>query len=348
MAQPGFFDLDNRLESISRLGDPLEVLNRSIPWETFRPVLSKALRKFRKSNAGRKPYDSVLMFKILVLQSLYNLSDDRTEFQIRDRLSFMRFLKLNFEDPVPDAKTLWLFRETLAQKGVIGKLFRKFNRYLDREGYIARQGQIVDASLVPVPIQRNTRDENAQVKNGEVPESWRDNPDKLRQKDTDARWTQKNGKSYYGYKNHVSADRRHKLIRNYEVTHAAVHDGQVLDRILDARNTGASVWGDSAYRSKEADAHLKERNFKNRLHYKGYRDKPLSSARQRINKKRSTVRALVEHIFGFQENSFGGKFIRSIGLIRARARIGLMNLAYNMRRLIFLEKQKLARPRCAT
>ena len=103
MSQPGFFDLDNRYESISKLGDPLEVLDQAIPWETFRPVLSKALRKFKKSNAGRKPYDSVFMFKILVLQSLYNLSDDQTEFQIRDRLSFMRFLGLDFEGKVPDA-----------------------------------------------------------------------------------------------------------------------------------------------------------------------------------------------------------------------------------------------------
>lgn len=346
MAQPGFFDLDNRLESISRLGDPLEVLNRSIPWETFRPVLVKALRKFRKFNAGRKPYDSVLMFKILILQSLYNLSDDQTEFMVPDRLSFMRFLELDLEAPVPDAKTLWLFRETLAQKGVIDKLFRKFNRYLDREGYIARQGQIVGATLVPVPIQRNTRDDNANLKSGEVPASWQDNPNKLRQKDTDARWTQKNGKSYYGYKNHVHADRKHKLVRNYEVTHAAVHDSQMLARILDTRNTGAPVWGDSAYRSKETDAHLKERNFKNQLHYKGYRHKPLSEARQRINRKRSSIRCLVEHIFGFQQNSLGGKLVRSIGLIRAKAKIGLMNLAYNLRRYLYLEK--LAHARCAT
>ena len=123
MTQPGFFDLDNRYESISKLGDPLEVLDHAIPWETFRPVLSKALHKFKKNNAGRKPYDSVFMFKILVLQSLNNLSDDQTEFMIKDRLSFMRFLGLDFEDTVPDAKTLWLFRDTLSNKNAIDKLF---------------------------------------------------------------------------------------------------------------------------------------------------------------------------------------------------------------------------------
>lgn len=340
MAQPGFFDLDNRYESISKLGDPLEVLDRAIPWETFRPVLNKVLRKFKKSNAGRKPYDPVFMFKILVLQSLYNLSDDQTEFQIKDRLSFMRFLGLDFEDTVPDAKTLWLFRDTLANKGAIDKLFRKFNRYLDREGLYARQGQLIDASLVPVPVQRNTREENSCIKKGEVPEDWQEQPHKLRQKDTDARWMKKNGQSHYGYKNHVNADRRHKLIRAFEVTTASVHDSQVFEQIIDPANTGKQVWADSAYRSETIDQTLKQRGFKNEIKHKGYRNAPLTEAKQRINKKRSSIRAPVEHIFGFQENSLGGKFIRTVGRIRARAKIGLMNLAYNMKRYVYLTKSK--------
>ena len=126
MVQPGLFDLDNRLESLSRLGDPLLTLNKTIPWNTFRPTLTKALKKFRKNNAGRKPFDSILMFKILILQSLYNLSDDQTEYQIKDRLSFTRFLDLELEETIPDAKTLWTFRDTLSQKGAIEKLFKKF------------------------------------------------------------------------------------------------------------------------------------------------------------------------------------------------------------------------------
>lgn len=340
MAQPGFFDLDNRYESLSHMGDPLEVLGRSVPWETFRPVLSKALRKFKKSNAGRRPYDSVLMFKILVLQSLYNLSDDQTEFQIKDRLSFMRFLGMDFEDSVPDAKTLWLFRDTLANKGAIDKLFRKFNRYLDREGLIARQGQLIDASLVPAPVQRNTREENAQIKQGEVPEGWENEPHKLRQKDTDARWVRMQGHNHYGYKNHVSADRKHKLIRAYDVTNASVHDSRVFDQLLDPDNTGKQVWADSAYRSEEIDQTLKKRGLKNEIKYKGYRYASLSEAKQRINQKRSSVRAPVEHIFAFQANSLGGKFVRCIGILRARARIGLMNLAYNMKRYVYLTKNK--------
>ena len=340
MSQPGFFDLDNRYESISKLGDPLEVLAQAIPWETFRPVLSKALRKFKKSNAGRKPYDSVFMFKILVLQSLYNLSDEQMEFQIKDRLSFMRFLKLDFEATVPDAKTLWLFRDTLANKNAIDKLFRRFNRTLDREGLFARQGQLIDASIVPVPVQRNTLEENTRVKQGEVPQDWQEQPHKLQQKDTDARWVKKNGRSYYGYKNHVNADRKHKLIRTFDVTAASVHDSRVFNRLLDSNNTCKQVFADSAYRSEEISCTLKKRGLKNEIHHKGYRGTPLTEAKQRVNHNRSKVRARVEHIFGFQQNSLGGKFIRTIGILRARAKIGLMNLAYNMKRYVYLTKNK--------
>ena len=342
MSQLSFFDLDNRYKSLSQLGDPLEILDRSIPWETFRPALNKALRKYKKSNAGRKPYDPVLMFKVLVLQSLYNLSDDQTEYQIKDRLSFTRFLGLHNENAIPDAKTLWLFRDTLSQKGAVKKLFKRFNRFLDDEGFVARQGQIIDASIVPVPIQRNTREENASIKQGKVPETWEDKPHKLRRKDTDARWTKKNGASYFGYKNHINADRKHKLIRDYETTHAAVHDSQVFDELLDPDNTGKQVWADSAYRSGRSGQELKRLNLKNEIHHKGNRGRSLSAAKLRVNKKRSKVRARVEHVFGYQQNSLGGKLIRTVGIARAKAKIGLMNLAYNMKRYVFLQRLSLS------
>ena len=339
MAQPGLFDLDNRLESLSRLGDPLEILNQTIPWGSFRPTLTKSLKKDRKSNAGRKPFDSVLMFKILVLQSLQNLSDDRTEYHIRDRLSYTRFLGLGLEDTIPDAKTLWAFRDTLSQNGAIKKLFNKFNRFLDDKGFVAKQGQIIDASIVPAPTQRNTRKENEIIKQGNVPENWEDKPHKLRRKDTDARWARKNGIRYFGYKNHVSADRKHKLIRAFEVTNASMHDSKVFNNLLDPTNTGKQVWADSAYRSETSSQELKRRNLKNEIHYKGNRRKPLSEAKLRVNKKRSGVRARVEHVFAFQQNSLGGKLVRSVGIMRAKTKIGMMNLTYNMKRYVFLQRR---------
>lgn len=340
MGQMGFFDVANRYAGLDAKNDPLVKINDVVPWETFRARLEAAWRRppeDRKSTAGRKPWDAVVMFKAIVLCELYNLSDDQVEYQLRDRLSFMRFLGLGLEDGVPDAKTVWLYRDVLAQEGVIEEVFDAFDGYLKQQGYLAMGGQIIDASIVPVPKQRNSREENAKIKDGGTPEGWEQQPAKRSQKDTDARWTKKHGKSHYGYKNHVTVDRRHKLVRRYKVTDAAVHDSQVVDDILDADNTASGVWADSAYRSAEIEAKLEKKGLNSRIHRKGHRNKPLSEREKRSNKTRSKVRARVEHVFGAQSNDMGGTLVRSIGLVRARARIGLKNLAYNMRRLVQLE-----------
>jgi hypothetical protein len=163
-----------------------------LPWEDFRADIesvTKTKPEERKSNAGRRPYDAILKFKIVVLQSLHNLSDEQTEYLIRDRISFMRFLDLELEDSVPDATTIWLFREALAQAGLIDKLFERFGRHLEAAGYIARGGQIIDA--LPVPKQRNTKEENKAIKAGKTPEGWEQQPAKHAQKDKDARWTRR-------------------------------------------------------------------------------------------------------------------------------------------------------------
>ena len=347
MTQMGFFDLSDRYASLDAKKDPLVEIDAVVPWEEFRSILDEVWRKpdaERKSRAGRKPMDTVLMFKTLLLSALYNLSDDQIEYQVRDRLSFMRFLGLSLADRVPDAKTVWLYRDALAQAGKVEELFRQFDGYLARQGYIARGGQILDASIVAGPRNHNTRDENAAIKKGENPEHWENKPAKRSQKDVDARWTKKHGKSHYGYKNHVNVDRRHKLVRRYRVTDAAVHDSQVLDDILDPDNTASDVWADSAYRSAAIEATLDEKGLKSRIHRKGRRNKPLSERETQGNKTRSKVRARVEHIFGSQSNDMGGTLVRSIGLVRAKARIGLKNLAYNMRRLVQLERLAAASP----
>jgi IS5 family transposase len=198
-------------------------------------------------------------------------------------------------------------------------------------------GQIVDASIVPVPKQRNTREENEAVKAGKTPKGWNKKPRKKRHKDVDARWTKKHGKSHYGYKNHINVDRRHKLIRDYEVSDASVHDSRMLDDLIDADNTSSDFWGDSAYRSADAESRLEDKGYHSHIHHKGKRNKPLTARQMKANKTRSKVRVRVEHVFGFQERSMGGKFIRTIGLARAKTKIGMMNLVYNMNRLIQLE-----------
>jgi IS5 family transposase len=343
VGQLGFHDLDKRLDAISAKRDPLEALNGLIPFESFRAEIEAVVRlapEERKSKAGRKPFDAVMMFKVLVLQTLYNLADEQVEYQIRDRLSFMRFLGLGLEDTVPDATTVWLFREALAKAGLVKTLFERFNRHLDAKGYIARGGQIVDATIVEAPKQHNTREENEAIKAGKTPEGWEENAAKNAQKDKDARWTKKNEESFYGYKNH----RKHKLVRRYAETEASVHDSQKLDEVLDKSNTSNEVWADSAYRSAETEAKLKERGFKSRIHCRAARNHPLSDRQKAANTTRSRVRARVEHVFGDQQNAMGGIFVRTIGIARAAVKIGMMNLVYNMRRFVSLERVAAAPP----
>jgi IS5 family transposase len=277
------------------------------------------------------------MFRMLVLQALHNLSDEQAEYQVRDRLSFTRFLRLGIEDGIPDATTLWLFREKLAKASLIEKLFERFDQYLAARGYMARGGQMVDATIVPVPKQRNSRDENDTVKAGETPAVWEKKPAKLCRKDCDARWTKKHGKCFFGYKNHVNADAKHKLIRRYEVTDAAVHDSQLLDALLTKGNTSTAVFADSAYRSAESETKLKAGGFNSRIHWRASRNHPLSAAQTQANRAKSRVRARIEHVFGAQQSSVGGRIVRTIGIVRARAKIGLQNLVYNMRRVATLE-----------
>jgi transposase, IS5 family len=345
MAQLGFFDADRRLAALSAKGDPLEAIGGLVPWESFRADIEAVVltpEDARKSNAGRKPIDAIVMFRMLVLQSLYNLSDEQVEFQVRDRLSFTRFLGLGFEDRIPDGTTLWLFRERLAKAGLIEKLFARFGHYLEAKGYIARGGQMVDATIVPVPKNRNSKEENEAVKAGRTPHAWAKKPAKNRQKDKDARWTKKHGKSFYGYKNHVNADARYKLIRRYGVSDASVHDSGQFDALLTKANTSVEVYADSAYRSAAIEAKLKARGFKSRIHARAGRNRPLSQAQEAANRKKSKIRARIEHVFGAQEIAPGGRIVRTIGMVRAQAKIGLANLAYNIRRLVTLERMATA------
>ena len=281
---------------------------------------------------------------MLVLQQLHNLSDERIEYQIRDRLSFMRFLGLQLEDRVPDAKTVWLFRERLKELKLVDVLFARFHEQLAAQGYVARAGQLIDATFVEVPRQRNSREENAKIKAGETPADWEEPSAKpmLRQKDVDARWTKKNEAKHYGYKNHINADEAHswsvdhKLVQSFSVTNASVHDSQVFEALLDqtAQDDGKkrATYADSAYCSKLQEEKLAAKNITSQICEKGARGHPLTEEQKASNKTKSKVRARVEHVFGAQAQ-MGGHIVRTIGLLRAQVKIGMMNLVYNMVRL---------------
>lgn len=332
----GLFDEQIRLEKLSKKQDPLERLSTHIDFEFFRKPLQEFFNKEAdRSKGGRPAYDYVLMFKILILQRYYNLSDDTIEYAILDRLSFMRFLGLGINDPVPDAKTIWLFRDKLAAQGMVEKLFAHLDRQLDKYGIIVHKGKIVDASIVEVPLQRNSRDENEDLKEGKIPD-WDEN--KLRQKDTDAKWTRKNNTNYFGYKNHIKADSKTKLITGYKATAANVNDNQVIGELLTRKEDGGQcLWADSAYSSEAIEEMCLSKNIKSRIHQQGYRNRKLTEAQRQRNRKKSKIRARVEHIFGFMTNSMNEMYLQYRSLVRNRAAIGLMNLTYNLFRLVQLK-----------
>lgn len=294
------------------------------------------------------------MFKILILQGLYNLSDDQTEYQIKDRISFMRFLGLQLEDRVPDAKTIWLYREILTKTGAIKKLFKRFDTQLRLQGYLAMGGQIVDATVVQAPRPKMTKEEKAQVKAGETPPEWQDNPAKNAQKDKDGRWTMKRSNAKpdpmtgkagpeilvpaFGYKNHINTDRTHGLIREFEVTPASAADGPQLAKVIDTNNTASDVWADTAYRSKANETLIEDLGLKSKIHFRKPKGKKMSGPHQRANATRSKVRSKIEHVFGMLKTQMN-LTIRTIGKHRAATKIGMANLVYNMRRLAWLEQR---------
>nr|WP_249201644.1 IS5 family transposase [Gluconobacter sphaericus] len=354
MKQPGFFDVEERLARLSGLGDQLEAFSRTVDFEVFRPDLEQALAYSDGSKGGRPPFDPVLMFKILMIQTLNNLSDERTEYLINDRLSFMRFLGLALSDRVPDAKTIWLFRERLTQAGAIERLFDRFDATLRNAGYLPMSGQILDATLVAAPKQRNTNAEKADLRAGRTPKDWQDKPAKLLHKDRNARWTLKFTKAkrqddetmpssdlaipFFGYKSHVSIDRKFRFIRKWKTTDAAASDGARLrEGLLDKTNTASTVWADTAYRSKANEDFMEKQGSVLKVHRKKPHLKPMPRHVQKSNAGKSVIRSRVEHVFADQKSQTG-LFVRTVGITRATMRIGLANIVYNMRRFLFLER----------
>jgi len=327
----GLFDEQETQERLSKIGNPLEMISEVIDFEIFREKLeSKLLNQNKKNNAGAKPYDVVMMFKIMILQRYYGLGDTQIEYQILDRLSFKKFLGLESGDKVPDEKTVWLFRENLTKSGLVKEIFEQFRQYLETEGLIMNEGKMIDASFTIAPRQRNTREENKMIKEGRGDELWNDKPNKKRHKDIDARWTKKNNETFYGYKNHAKVDTKSKFIDNYEVTDASVHDSQPLDDLLSEEDEGQDFYADSAYTGEEQEKVIDKYKMKNKVNEKGYRNKPLTDEQKTSNREKSKTRARVEHVFGFMEQSMNGLIVRSVGIVRATGIIGLINLKYNL------------------
>lgn len=327
----GLFDEQEQLVKLSEIGNPLEMISKVVDFEMFRAVLEDSLlNKDKKSNAGAKPYDVVMMFKIIILQRYYGLGDKQLEYQIIDRASFKQFLGLESGDKVPDEKTVWAFRETLTNKGLVEKMFDEFHDFLENKGIIMNEGKMIDASFTIAPRQRNSREENKTIKQGKGDELWNEKPHKKRHKDIDARWTKKNNETFYGYKNHTKVDTKSKFIDKYTVTDASVHDSQALEDLLTEKDKNQDLHADSAYTGEEQEKVISRYEMNNKVNEKGCRNKPLTEEQKINNREKSKTRARVEHVFGFMEQSMNGLFLRSVGMVRATGIIGLINLTYNL------------------
>lgn len=323
------FDAENAAQKLSEIGNPLEKLDSVIDFEMFRSRLEESMvNHSTKSNAGAKQYDVVMMFKVIVLRQYYNLSYEQTEYQIIDRSSFKQFLGLASGDKVPDANTIRNFFEGLKEKGFGERLFQDFVDNLLEKGFIFNEGQIVDASFVLAPRQRNSREENKKIKAGEGDGLWNDKPNKKRQKDIDASWAQKGGEDFFGYKVSAKVDGKRKFVKKIVVTTASPHDSKMFPDLMDESDRGQVTFADSAYVGQEEA--LQKYGLKDEICEKGYRGNPLAVEQREENRKKSVIRSRVEHVFGFMEGAMHGLTVRTIGIARATAHIFLKCLTYNM------------------
>jgi transposase, IS5 family len=334
MIKESLFAAEERETKLDKLGDILQVLEKHVDFKALSQALDQAVPRPSQEKGGRPPYPIEIMVRVIVLQQLYNLSDEQMEFQLLDRLSFQRFVGLRHSSQIPDRTTVWTFKERLIKADASDTLFDAVNRELDKHGYIARCGQIIDATLVPAPRQQIDKDEKALIKQDAMPIDW--TPAQRRQKDIDATWTQKHGKSHHGYKLTTSVDKRYKLIRKLKVSTASEHDTHHLEDVLDNSNTSRDVYADKGYVDGEREARLHDQGWRMRIQHKAPKGKTQSDCQQRRNQRIAKSRARVEHVYASLQQ-MGGKGLRCIGLDRAVLQLNLKAATYNLRRLCSLK-----------
>ncbi len=258
------------------------------------------------------------MLRMLLLQNWCNLADEGIEEAVDDRLSFRRFAGIPLDKAVPDHSTVWRFRQEIMSHGLSEVLFDEINRQLDgRLGLMVKKGTLTDASLVEANVKKPPFEE------GEVSE-----------RDPDAGWTKKNGKSHFGDKAHVGVDEESGLIRKAILTGAALHDRLPADALLSGDEKAA--YGDKAYGSEDRRARLKEAGIMDGLMYKAPRGKPLKDWRKAFNKAVSSIRSGVERAFGLMKRSYGLRRVRYLGRGRNQRHLHLVAMAINLRRALVL------------
>lgn len=294
--------------------DQLERLHGLVRWYRFERVLAG----LRDEGPGRAAWPVLVMFKALLLQALYGLSERELEAALGDRLSFRRFVGLSIEDAVPDHTTLNRFRNGLAQAGLLEKLFSELDRQLDQAGMILRRGTMLDATLIEAVSAR--------------PRTGRDGQEHP-SKDPDAAFAKRSGKagSTFGYKAHVGVDDGFGMIRSVITTPANVNDTTPADELI--LGDEKVVWADAAYHTHRRAAALKAKGVKPRLMRRANKHHPeLPPRLKRYNRLIARRRAAVETTFATLKNRMRLTTIRYVGLAKARAQILIAAMAFNMRR----------------
>ena len=266
-----------RKQKIETLGDPLQVIARHIDFDQLTQVIDQLLPRGDARRGGRPAYPTAVMVRIVILKYLYNLSDEQMEYQLLDRMSYQRFCLLSDSANIPDRNTIWHYQQRLGVDGVTA-LFQAVDGQLLQHGYMARCGQIIDATLVPAPIQHLTKQDKEQLDQGNIPSDW--SQAKRRQKDLNATHTKKHGKGYHGYKLSISVDVRHKFIRKITTGTASEHDSTHFDEVLDEHNTSANIYADRGYPSAQRSEMLKALGYREHIQRKAKAGQPLSQCQK--------------------------------------------------------------------
>ena len=336
------FLAEQREAKLAQFTGRLDYLSKLVDWQGLARAVNEATgREGPRPKGGRPPYPTEALLKVVVLQQLYgNLSDEEMEYCLLDRMSWQSFTGLAGHRHLPDARTIWAFKELLAKEGGAEALFDIVGEQLAAAGLKARGGQIVDATFVTVPKTGLDEEEKETIKNGETPAHWSDK--QAAHKDTDARWTKKHNKSFYGYKAHINADQKHKLIRAIDVTPANVDDRVPLEGLLDdsdaRKQEGKTVHADRGYHGEAVREMLKSKGLIDGVARK---DDPRRHDQTEIHERNhalSRIRARVEHVFGDWWQS-SGKTLRCIGKVRAKSQTILRACVYNLRRWVTLDRR---------
>ncbi|MBI2771249.1 MAG: IS5 family transposase [Burkholderiales bacterium] len=327
----------------SKLAQYTRVLNRLnalVDWSGLAKAVNDATgREGERPKGGRPPYPTQVMLKIVVLQQLYgNVADEEMEYALLDRLSWQRFVGLEDARDLPDARTIWAFKQLIAQGGGTEALFDEVLRQLDAAGLKAKGGQLIDATLIDAPKAHLDKHEKADIEQGKTPGHW--SAKVAAHRDRDAHWSAKHGKWFYGYKAHINADQAHKLIRRIQVTPGNVGDTRLFEAMIDTdkerARRGKTVYADRGYDSQANRRLLKDSQLCDAIARNDDRQRYDQSDVHRRNARLSRTRARVEHVFGGWEKTMG-KSLRCVGLVRARAHITLQAVVYNWRRWVSLQ-----------